>query len=225
MTSTYYLISISFDEMYKFTASKFDYSGLEDCAYLATVNLNNVIDINYYPTPQTRRSNLSHRPIGIGVQGLADTFALMDFNFDSEESKLLNKQIFETIYHAAIETSHDLAKERKAGMIAIREGLDNDRIGFSDYNDPCCQEIIKPHVEENKFDIPKLYEQLISKYRPTYYETLKLKEKHLGAYSSFENSPISNKKFQFDLWGVEPSNRYDWEKLRNDIQEDGIRNS
>jgi ribonucleoside-diphosphate reductase alpha chain len=87
----------------------FDYEKLHQVTKTVTYNLNKVIDINYYPTEKTRRSNMRHRPIGIGVQGLADTFILMGHPFHSEEAKLINKQMFETIYHAAIESSCDLA--------------------------------------------------------------------------------------------------------------------
>ena len=87
----------------------FDFEKLYDATYQTTVNLNRVIDINYYPTPETKFSNFNHRPIGIGVQGLADTFAMLGFSFESEDAKKLNKEIFETIYFAALTASKDLA--------------------------------------------------------------------------------------------------------------------
>ena len=93
---------------------KFDFRALFDVTYQATVNLNQVIDINYYPTEETSNSNFKHRPIGLGVQGLADTFAIMGLPFDSEESRKLNKDIFETIYFAALTASKDLAKKHGA---------------------------------------------------------------------------------------------------------------
>ena len=93
------------------TASKtFDFDMLHSVAKSVTYNLNQVIDVNYYPTEKTRTSNMRHRPIGIGVQGLADTFMMMDFVFNSSEAKQLNTNIFETIYHAALETSVELSK-------------------------------------------------------------------------------------------------------------------
>jgi len=93
------------------TANKtFDYDLLHSVAKVVTYNLNQVIDVNYYPTEKTRTSNMRHRPIGIGVQGLADTFMMMDFAFNSSEAKQLNTNIFETIYHAALETSVELSK-------------------------------------------------------------------------------------------------------------------
>jgi ribonucleoside-diphosphate reductase alpha chain len=93
---------------------KFDFKALFDVTYQATVNLNQVIDINYYPTEETSNSNFKHRPIGLGVQGLADTFAILGLPFDCEESRKLNKDIFETIYFAALTASNDLAKKEGA---------------------------------------------------------------------------------------------------------------
>ena len=93
------------------TANKtFDYDLLHSVAKVVTYNLNQVIDVNYYPTEKTRTSNLRHRPIGIGVQGLADTFMMMDLAFNSSEAKQINTNIFETIYHAALEMSVELSK-------------------------------------------------------------------------------------------------------------------
>jgi ribonucleoside-diphosphate reductase alpha chain len=88
---------------------KFDFQKLYEVTYQATVNLNQVIDVNYYPTPETAKSNFRHRPIGLGVQGLADTFAMMGMPFESEEARKLNKDVFETIYFAALTASKDLA--------------------------------------------------------------------------------------------------------------------
>ena len=87
----------------------FDFDKLFDVTYQATINLNQVIDINYYPTPETKTSNMKHRPIGLGVQGLADTFAMLGYAFESDEAKTLNKEIFETMYYAALCASNDLA--------------------------------------------------------------------------------------------------------------------
>ena len=93
------------------TANKtFDYDLLHSVTKSVTYNLNQVIDVNYYPTEKTRTSNMRHRPIGIGIQGLADVFMIMDFAFNSPEAKQLNINIFETIYHAALETSVELSK-------------------------------------------------------------------------------------------------------------------
>ena len=89
----------------------YDYDKLHEITKVITANLNKVIDVNFYPTEKTRRSNMRHRPIGLGVQGLADTYALMNVPYHSKEAKIINSQIFETIYHAALEKSMELAKE------------------------------------------------------------------------------------------------------------------
>ena len=90
---------------------EFDYEKLHEVAKVVTKNLNKIIDINYYPTEKTRKSNMRHRPIGIGVQGLADVFLLMGHAFLSDEARKINRDIFETIYHGALEASCELAKE------------------------------------------------------------------------------------------------------------------
>ena len=106
------LASIALPTFVNETTKQFDYDKLHQITKVVTNNLNKVIDINFYPTEKTRASNLKHRPIGIGVQGLADTFILMDIPFHSEEAKNVNKQIFETIYHASLEKSNELVMER-----------------------------------------------------------------------------------------------------------------
>jgi ribonucleoside-diphosphate reductase alpha chain len=138
---------------------KFDHDKLYEVTYQATLNLNKIIDNNYYPVKEAEYSNLRHRPIGLGVQGLADAFICLRMPFESEEAKQLNKDIFETIYFAAMTASKDLA---------IKE----------------------------------------------------------GPYTTFQGSPLSQGKFQFDLWGVKPeSGRWDWENLRLDVMNHGVRNS
>jgi ribonucleoside-diphosphate reductase alpha chain len=137
----------------------FDHVKLYDVAYQATVNLNKIIDNNYYPVEEARTSNLRHRPVGLGVQGLADAFIQLRLPFESDEAKQLNKEIFETIYFAAMTASKDLA---------IKE----------------------------------------------------------GPYETFKGSPLSKGQFQFDLWNVKPdSGRWDWENLRLDVMNHGVRNS
>jgi ribonucleoside-diphosphate reductase alpha chain len=89
----------------------FDYEKLHQISRVVTFNLNRVIDVNYYPTEKTRRSNLRHRPIGIGVQGLADVFMIMNISFTSDKAREINKKIFETIYHGALEESCELARK------------------------------------------------------------------------------------------------------------------
>lgn len=92
----------------------YNFKELHKIARIVTYNLNKVIDVNYYPTPKTKTSNDKHRPVGIGVQGLADTFIQMGFNFDSNQAKTLNRDIFETIYHAALEESCLIAQNEGA---------------------------------------------------------------------------------------------------------------
>jgi ribonucleotide reductase alpha subunit len=136
----------------------YNHKKLYETAYTATVNLNNVIDHNYYPSENAKFSNILHRPIGLGVQGLADVFFLIGIPYDCDDAKALNKEIFETIYYGALSASNDLAKEQ-------------------------------------------------------------------GTYETYKGSPLSEGKFQFDLWGATPTKRWDWEKLRVKILEHGVRNS
>ena len=107
------LASIALPAFVNETTTQFDFNKLLEVTKVVTNNLNRVIDINFYPTEKTRVSNFKHRPIGIGVQGLADAFILMDIAFHSEEAKQLNKEIFETIYYGALIKSNELAIERK----------------------------------------------------------------------------------------------------------------
>ena len=106
------LASIGLPTFVDQTTKQIDYNKLHEVTKVVTNNLNKVIDINFYPTSKTKRSNLRHRPIGIGVQGLADTFVLMDIPFHSEDAKKVNKLIFETIYHASLEKSNEIVIER-----------------------------------------------------------------------------------------------------------------
>lgn len=173
----------------------FDYDKLHEVAKIVTYNLNKVIDVNYYPTEKTEKSNMRHRPIGIGVQGLADAFMLMDIPFVCEKAKKANQLIFETIYHAALEMSNEISKSR---YDMFKEGK------FTQSN-----EMLKSK-QFNKYEADNLN---------------KINEKYIGAYSSFTGSPTSEGILQFDMWNVEPSDRYDWNKLRDNIKEYGIRNS
>jgi len=143
---------------------RFDHQKLYEVTKTATRNLNKIIDINYYPIEEARRSNMRHRPIGIGVQGLADAFILLRMPFESDEARRLNEDIFETIYFGAMTSSMEQAKES-------------------------------------------------------------------GPYETWKGSPISEGIFQFDMWTrdgepVKPkSNRWDWETLRKEVMEHGVRNS
>ncbi|KAM6494446.1 Ribonucleotide reductase, barrel domain containing protein [Amanita muscaria] len=137
---------------------KFNFNKLHEVAKVVTHNLDRIIDVNYYPIPEARRSNMRHRPIGIGVQGLADTFMALRMPFDSPTAKKLNIQIFETIYHGALEASAELAE-----------------------------------VE--------------------------------GTYETYEGSPSSQGQLQYDLWGVTPTDLWDWDALKAKIAKTGLRNS
>ena len=171
--------------------SEFNFEELHQITKIITKNLNKVIDKNFYPLDKARVSNMKHRPIGIGVQGLADVFVKLRYPFESNEAKILNKHIFETIYHAAVEASMELSKKRG-------EIIGNILCGKH-------KEDISAYVNEFEQDI--------------------IKSKYVGAYSSFEGSPMSQGLFQFDLWQQQPTQRYDWDALKKDIQSYGIRNS
>jgi len=106
------LASIALPTFVNEESKQFNYDKLHEVTKVITSNLNKVIDINFYPTKKTKLSNIRHRPIGIGVQGLADTFILMDIPFHSDEAKNINKLIFETMYHASLEKSNEIAIER-----------------------------------------------------------------------------------------------------------------
>lgn len=136
----------------------FDHEKLFEITYQTTKNLNRIIDRNYYPVIEARNSNMRHRPIGIGIQGLADVFILMRHAFDSDEARKLNKEIFETLYYASCTASKDLAKAD-------------------------------------------------------------------GAYETFEGSPASKGILQYDMWDVTPSKRWEWDVLKEEIKEHGMRNS
>ena len=203
--------------------SEFDFNHLIKLTKIATRNLDKIIDVNYYPTEETRRSNLLHRPLGIGVQGLADVFALMDIAFDSEEAIQLNKDIFETIYYAALTTSMELSRERKEGMYKLREALDNDYLVVDNLDERTSSLTLSKTCKDQKYR--KELEKLLNKYHPILAEMNHLSSGVLGSYSSYKGSPMFHGKLQFDLWDIIPSNRYDWISLRNNIREYGIRNS
>ena len=153
------LASIALPRFVNQETKQFDFQKLYDVTYHVTGNLNRVIDVNYYPVEEARNSNMRHRPIGLGVQGLADTFAMLGMFFESDEAKALNKEIFETIYFASCTASKDAA-------------------------------IVE------------------------------------GPYSSFKGSPASEGILQFDLWGMnEHSGRWDWDSLKSEIVQHGMRNS
>lgn len=194
------LASIALPTFVNPVSKEFDYDKLHQVTKVVTNNLNCVIDINYYPTKKTKASNMRHRPIGIGVQGLADAFVLMDIPFHSEEAKEVNKLIFETIYHASLEKSNEIAIERK-NMILERCSVRFDLLEL--LNEYEYESFLKGNSTMANF----------------------IQQGCLGAYSSFEGSPASRGILQFDMWGVEPSNRYDWATLKDSIVKHGLRNS
>ena len=136
----------------------FDHDKLFEVTYQATINLNRIIDENYYPVIEAQNSNMRHRPIGLGVQGLADAFIMMGLPFESEEARALNREVFETIYYASMTASKDLAK-----------------------------------VE--------------------------------GPYETFAGSPVSKGIFQYDMWNVTPTSRWEWDVLKEEVKQYGVRNS
>ena len=198
----------------------FDYDKLHEVTKVITSNLNKIIDINFYPTIKTRRSNFLHRPIGIGVQGLADVFALMDIPYHSEEALLVNKQIFETIYHGALERSNELAITRRTIMSQIAD--------INKYDDKYNIDLFETNERDCRTYNTNLKEEfttLLEQAKPIRAE-LEIKDKNvIGSYSSFVGSPASKGILQFDMWGVTPSERYDWDALKTSIKENGIRNS
>ena len=213
------LASIALPAFVNEETKEFDYEQLHKVAKVVTGNLNRIIDINFYPTPKTKRSNLLHRPIGIGVQGLADTFIMMDIPFHSEQAKEVNKLIFETIYHAALERSNEIAVSRKEIVAHIHSklsetDLNNIKAGLSPEDD--VTDYLKIQGISNS-----------NNHRVIAAELIKFKNDKLsGSYSSFVGSPASQGNLQFDLWGVTPtSNRYDWDSLKELIKEYGLRNS
>lgn len=153
------LASISLPAFVDRNSLTFDYEELIKIARVCTKNLNKIIDRNYYPVEEAKNSNLRHRPIGIGVQGLADVFQIMGISFESREAAEINEKIFETIYYGAVVESIQLAKEE-------------------------------------------------------------------GTYPTYEGSPASKGKLQFDLWNYEPNLcGYDWAAVKEDLRQFGMRNS
>ncbi len=126
------LASIALPAFVNETTKQFDFAKLLEVTKVITNNLNKVIDINFYPTDKTKVSNLKHRPIGIGVQGLADAFILMDIAFHSEQAKQVNKDIFETIYYAALQKSNELACERTQYYKTNTETNSNIQFSFTE---------------------------------------------------------------------------------------------
>ncbi|KAI0385519.1 ribonucleoside-diphosphate reductase large chain [Hypomontagnella monticulosa] len=152
------LASLALPSFVDYNEGAYDFQKLHDVTQVVVRNLNRIIDVNYYPVQEARNSNMRHRPIGLGVQGLADTFLALRMPFESPEARQLNKQIFETIYHAALTASMEIAK-----------------------------------VE--------------------------------GTYSTYEGSPVSQGILQYDMWNVTPTDLWDWTSLKEQIKQNGVRNS
>jgi len=188
---------------------KFNFTLFRDMVKMVTKNLNKIIDHNFYPVVEAERSNRRHRPIGIGVQGLADVFALMKYAFDSKEASELNKKIFENMYFAAVESSMEIARKRKKVVTEYKRLLKK-KDGDYQYTDEELKRI--DELKTNHFIID---------------EEVSLLNQYAGAYSSFIGSPAYNGKLQFDLWGVEPSEEMadEWARLKSDIKKHGLRNS
>lgn len=183
-----------YNDLLNYINLNIDYQLLETIAYRATKGLDKVIDINYYPVKETRKSNLKHRPIGLGVQGLADVYALLKVPFDSNEANDINERIFETIYYGSVRASIDLAKERE-----------------SLFKSHSLEQLLEMEIDKKYLD----RNELIKKYND---------EKYRGSYSSFEGSPFSEGKFQFDLWNYQPK-YLNWNILKDEIKKYGIKNS
>ncbi|QWO71684.1 ribonucleotide reductase large subunit [Orgyia pseudotsugata single capsid nuclopolyhedrovirus] len=137
---------------------EYNFKSLHLVTKVVVKNLNKIIDINYYPLEAAKQSNLKHRPVGVGIQGLADAFCMLQIPYESDKARLLNKQIAETVYYAALEASCELAERD-------------------------------------------------------------------GCYSSYVGSPASAGVLQYDMWGVTPTNLWDWDKLKSRIAKHGLRNS
>ena len=121
-----------FQELEKYISPILDYDKLKLLSKELTYNLNKIIDYNYYPTPETKKSNLRHRPIGeIRVQGLANIFYELNVPFESEGAKMVNENIFETIYYGALEASMEIARDREEGIKKIKIGLSQN--GYGDF--------------------------------------------------------------------------------------------
>lgn len=194
-----------FNELLKFTAFNYDYESLYKTSYLATINLNKIIDLNYYPCIETKRSNMKHRPIGLGIQGLADCLVNMKIPFESNEAIEFNKKYMETIYMASITASIDLAEQRYNDMkILINSGIN-------------IPEFYDPNFIIYDSNINVQYHKL----KPCKKE-MELKYAY-GAYSSFEGSPSSEGILQFDMWNYKPSEN--WTNIKERLKKYGMRNS
>jgi len=152
------LASIGLPQFVNKEKQEFNFEKLIEITKVITRNLNKIIDVNFYPVKEAENSNKRHRPIGIGVQGLADVFILLRLPFECIKAQELNRDIFECIYYGALQASIELAKKD-------------------------------------------------------------------GYYPSYQGSPASKGLLQFDLWNIKPSNRYNWNELKEEMKKYGLRNS
>jgi ribonucleoside-diphosphate reductase alpha subunit len=207
-------------DLYKYTACTFDYEQLYQIAYMATVNLDKVIDINYYPVPQAKKSNMKHRPVGLGIQGLADALVLLRIKFESPEAVQFNSYYMETIYLAALQASCDLAKSRAPLITTFNELCNNLNI-----------KTIPEYYDVNYTIDNELATQLYHQLKPTANEIARLSTieglARPGTYFSFDNSPFSNGQLQFDMWETKTPLLWEdkWVELKKQIAKYGVRNS
>jgi ribonucleoside-diphosphate reductase alpha subunit len=211
----------------------FHYDELHRVAKVVTENLNKVIDVNYYPTDKTRRSNMLHRPIGLGVQGLADAFFRLDVPFHSQEAIEINKNIFETIYHASLEKSMELSIERRDELKPLCDYFLDSLEAYDEAKTIIDKgKLYNSNISLKNETINALYHKVKPIANELFYKQngngseIKCREYNLfGSYSSFIGSPASEGILQFDMWNVEASDRYDWTLLKTQVKENGIRNS
>lgn len=166
----------------------FDHKKLYEVARVAAYNTDRVIDKNFYPTEESRRSNLLHRPIGIGVQGLADVFSIGGMSYTSEEAQQLNKEIFETLHFAVIDESCDIAKEK--GPYPSYYGM------------PAVEAVEAVEATETTAAV-----------------------KAVKAKPAIDGCPMSKGVFQYHMWGITPSGRWDFAALEKRVAIYGVRNS
>lgn len=197
-----------YNELREYLKPVFNFKKLREITKMAVRNLNKLIDYNYYPVPETYNSNMRHRPIGVGIQGLADVFAQLRMPFESTEAIEMSRKIAEHMYLAACQASMDIARKRKKHI--------------QDY-----RRIYKKSESERTDEERTLMVEIQSKYVIHLDEVEKLPMGLAGAYSSFVGSPASHGTLQFDMWNVEPSPELaeEWTLIKEDIKKHGLRNS
>jgi len=208
-----------YTELKTYLKPKFNFEKLEEICYVLVKNLNRVIDINFYPVPETARGNFKHRPLGIGVQGLADTLMKMRIPFESDEAKELNKKIFESIQYYCLKGSMELSRERQEIMESNH---------FRSFRQHIFYEIdlLKHHTKRKLEELEDL-DLSRWEYHGEYF-TLRELLSDKSYYSTFEGSPLSQGIFQFESMGIEVEETFlktKWNELRRNILKYGIRNS